>query len=114
MSIEHASAGDPRIDRALAELQRMIQAKYPAATFTIAQGEDPAGTYLTPTVDVDDPEQVFDVVADRLLELQVEERLPVYVIPVRPIERILRSRQARQHPRARAWEQAPLPEAGLG
>jgi hypothetical protein len=96
---------DPRIDAAVAELQGMIQARYPSATFHVGPGEDPDGTYVTATVDVDDTDEVFDVVVERLLELQVAEELPVYVIPVRPIARVvaeLRAREATALP-------APLP-----
>jgi hypothetical protein len=78
---------DPRITAALSELETMIRGHFPDATFAVSQGEDPEGVYLTPTVDVPDTEVVFDVVIDRLLQLQIEEELPIYVIPVQPLER---------------------------
>ena len=31
---------------------------------------------------------------DRFLELQVDERLPIYVIPTRPLQRVLAMRRA--------------------
>jgi len=77
----------------------MITQQYPSATFEVTYGDDPDGVYLTPTVDVEDTEEVFDVVVDRLLEMQIDEALPVYVIPVRPLERViedLRSRRSLQ------------------
>jgi len=47
-------------------------------------------------VDVEDTDEVVDVFMDRLLEMEIEEGLPVYVIPIRPIERAVRaSRPAR-------------------
>jgi hypothetical protein len=79
---------DPRIQSALAELEGMIRDKYPTATFAVSIGDDPEGVYLTPTVEVDDTDEVFDVVVDRLLDMQVEEELPVYVFPVRSPERV--------------------------
>jgi hypothetical protein len=80
---------DPRIASAVTELQALIRARYPDAIFAVAPGEDPAGTYVTAIVDVPDVDDVFEVVVRRLLELQVEEGLPVYLIPVRPIARVV-------------------------
>ncbi len=39
-------------------------------------------------VDVDDRGEVIDVFLDRLVELQLEEGLPLFVVPVRTPERI--------------------------
>lgn len=99
MSIEQISESDPRIQSALEELKGMIQQRYPEAAFEVYRGEDPEGIYLDVTVDVEDTDEVMDLVVDRLLELQVEERLPVYVVAGRPLERVLeelRSRPMRQ------------------
>jgi hypothetical protein len=85
MSAEPAS----RLDAAIAEIQEMILARYPNAAFELELGEDPDGTWMTVTVDVEDTDEVFDVIVGRLLDMQVEERIPLYVIPVRPIERIM-------------------------
>lgn len=79
---------DPRIQAALAELREMILRRYPAATFTVTHGEDPEGIYLKPIVDVEDLDEVADVFTDRLIDMQVEEGLPIYVVPVWPIERV--------------------------
>jgi hypothetical protein len=54
----------------------------------VEPGEDPDGTYIRTTVDIDDPEIVLDCVVDRLLELQIDEGLPVHVIPIRTPERV--------------------------
>lgn len=69
----------PRIAAALAELRQLISNQYPAATFAEEIGTDPVGFYLTVIVDVDDTEDVFEVIVDRLLDMQVEEALPIYV-----------------------------------
>jgi hypothetical protein len=42
------------------------------------------GTYLIVRIDVEDPDEVVDVYAEKLLSLQVDEELPLYIIPVRP------------------------------
>src|SRR5436305_349516 len=80
----------PHIQQALDELQRMILQHYPDATFAVSRGEDdPKSIHLNATVDVEDTDEVLDVVIDRVLDLQVEEGLPIHVIPLRPIGRVL-------------------------
>jgi hypothetical protein len=79
----------PRLDEAIVELRELITRHYPDATFTVSEGEDPDGIYLTATVDVEDMGEVVDVFLDRMVDLQVEEGLPIYVIAVRPLERNL-------------------------
>lgn len=89
--------GDPRIQQAVAELQALIATHYPTATFTVGPGgENPDGTYLTARVDLDNPDAVLDLVIDRVLALQLEEHLPVHVVPVRTPERVERLAQERQ------------------
>ena len=104
MSAEHQASppSDPRIRAAVAELEELIRRRYPEATFDVGQGHDPEGVYLTPTVDVEDTDAVFDIVVDRLLELQIDDELPVYVIPVRPIERVMAELRARPKVRSAA------------
>lgn len=97
MTREASNRNDPRIERAVTELQAMIATRYPDASFAVWQGEDPVGTYLTATVDVPDTDDVTDLIIDRLIAMQVEEALPVYVIPVRPIARIQAAQRQREH-----------------
>jgi len=85
-----------RLAAAIAEMEELILSQYPNATFEVALGDDPEGTYLTATVDVEDTDEVFDVVVERLLDMQVEESIPLYVLPVRPIERIIAELHAPQ------------------
>lgn len=94
---------DPRVQERLTELQGRIRHSYPAATFTVAHGDDPEGLYLTATVDVEDLDAVTALVLDRLIEIQVDEGLPIYVIPDQPPARVL----------ARLREKAPRPVAAL-
>lgn len=84
MSPERMSEKSRRIRKALDQLQRMILERYPDASFAVFRGEDPEGIYLRATVEVDDPDDVVDLVIDRLFDLQVQQGLPVYLIPVRP------------------------------
>lgn len=90
MSAERSSHPDPRLEAALAELSGLIRRRYPEASFEISRGEDdPAAVHLTTTVDVEDTDEVVDLVIDRMMELQIEEGLPIFVIPTRPVERAL-------------------------
>ena len=95
----------PRIEEAVEELKTRITARFPQASFVVEEGSDPEGTYLVTTVDIADTDEVIAVVGDRLVELQVTEGLPVYVTPLRPIQRVvaqLREREASTPP-------SPLP-----
>jgi hypothetical protein len=89
MKAKRIDSEDPRIQSAVAELQALIQRHYPGATFEETHGEDPEGIYVMATVDVEDTDDVVDVYIDRLLEMQIDENLAVYVAPIRPLERIV-------------------------
>lgn len=98
MSREQLWAADPRMNRALNELADLVRRAFPAATFQVSPAEDdPAIVHLMARVDVEDPEEVADLVLERMLEMQIDEGLPIYVIPLRTPERIaaLREAQAR-------------------
>ncbi len=69
----------PRIKAALAELQQMIAGRYPTATFSDTIGTDPIGFYLDVTADVDDTDEVWELIVDRLVDIQVEDELPIQV-----------------------------------
>ncbi len=88
MKAERIDSEDPRIQSAVAELKTVIRHHYPEASFEEMLGEDPEGTYVIATVDVEDTDDVVDVYIERLLEIQIDEGLPIYVIPIRPLERI--------------------------
>lgn len=92
---------DPAVRSAIAELQAAVAQRYPAATFEVFQGEDPTGTYLRATVDVEDTDEVVESVLDRLLTLQVDQGLPVQLVVSRPVEQSIKQFQTRQKPRAR-------------
>lgn len=87
MTQEAQAARDPRVLQAAAELERLIRAGYPQATFELVDGEDPPGTRLRVTVDVEDVEPVRALYLDRLVELQVEEGIPIYLRTVQPPHR---------------------------
>ncbi len=51
-------------------------------------GDDPAGLYVPATVGVEAPDAVVEVYIHLLRELQIDEGLAVYVVPVRPLARV--------------------------
>lgn len=92
-------AEDPRLERAVAELSERIKAEYPTTSFAVQQGiDDPVETWLVATVDVEDPDEIIDLVVDRLLELQIDEEMPLHVLPVHTPERIAATRRRIQRP----------------
>ena len=95
MTKEYAYHLEPKVRKAVAELQGMISSKYPGTSFTVAPGEEnPESTYISATVDLDDPDEVIDLVIERVLELQLDEGVPVHVVPLRPLERVIAVRKA--------------------
>ena len=95
MTAQPAEEMTPRVRSALDELEAMIRRRYPQATFRVAHSpDDPAVIHLLATVDVDDTDAVLDAVVERMMELQIGEMLPIYVIPMRPPERVLAMRGA--------------------
>ena len=86
----------PRMQEVLHELKGLITARFPQAAFVVEEGFDPEGVYLITTVDIADTDEVIAVIGDRLVDLQVDEGLPVYVTPLRPIERVVAELRNRQ------------------
>ena len=84
MTSPHVDHDDNRLETVILEFQRLIKQHYHQARFAVKSGDDPAGTYLIVTVDLEDPDEVVDVYAEKLLTLQVDEGLPFYIVPVRP------------------------------
>ena len=87
----------PAMEKAVNELKGTISKCFPQASFVLEEGFDPKGIYLVTTVDIADTDEVIDVIGDRLVELQVDEGLPIYVTPLRPIQRVLAQLQEREH-----------------
>jgi hypothetical protein len=83
-------AQDERRQRAVAELAALITQRYPTTSFAVGPAEDdPDVNHIAAVVDVDDPDEVLDLVMDRELALQIDEGIPVYVIPIQPPDRSL-------------------------
>jgi len=93
------------MEEAVHELKGLITARFPQASSVVEEGFAPKGTYLVTTVDIADTDEVIDVVGDRLVDLQVTEGLPLYVTPLRPIQRVV----AELREREQTTPASPLP-----
>ena len=82
----------------------MIRQRFSDAQFRTGRDTDDSSVVqLIVTVDVEDTEVVLDVVIDRMMEMQIEEGLPIFVVPLRPVERsweIYRAERAESDRRA--------------
>ena len=92
----------PRAQAALDELRSLIAAKFPEATFEIHKGYEPAGIYLVATVDIEDMQDVVEVFIERLVDIQVDDGIHVYVNVKRPFERTWAMFQEQEAQRAQA------------
>jgi hypothetical protein len=84
------------MEEAVTELQMLILSHYPSTVFSVGEAEDPEGLYVRAIVDIDDPDEVMEIFIDRMIDLQVEDGLPIYVVPVRTPERTIALRQRQQ------------------
>jgi hypothetical protein len=94
---------DDRMQAAVDKMKLLIAGHFPVVRFSVAEGDDPEGIYLIATLDVDDMDEVTDLFISRMVDLQVEEGLPLFVVPERTPERTaaLLAREAQKR--------APLP-----
>jgi hypothetical protein len=81
---------DPRLSEASTELETLIRKAYPDASFSRLWLDDPEGMHLRVVAGANDPEDVFNLVCDRLLHFQIEEELPLYLVPLRPVGEVLK------------------------
>jgi hypothetical protein len=96
MKDEQALDLSPRAAAAISELKGLISQRYPEAEFRLSRNpEDPDALDLKAIVDVDDTDEIVDLVIDRMQQLLIEDDLAIYVVPVRPLSRILTKRAAR-------------------
>lgn len=79
MIVRYEQGVDERLDAAVAEMEALIRRHYPDATFEIWPNTEPPGLFLTATVDVEDTDEAFDHIVGRLLEMQVDDGLPLLV-----------------------------------
>lgn len=98
MTSERKARFTPQMQRTLDELRQTIQGRYPVATFRVDRALDEAkAIHLVGRVDIDDPDDVVDLVIDRVLEFQLDHGLPIHVIPIRPLSRAVADQIAQRH-----------------
>jgi len=78
----------------------MILARHPETTFSVGEPDEHGVVFVSDMVDVDDPDDVTAIFIDRLVDLLVEDGLPVYVVPVRTPAREAIERHRQQQARA--------------
>ena len=73
---------------AIDELTAIILSHYPGTTFRVTPSpEERDAVHLKAIVDVEDTDDVVDLIIDRMMEMQIDDGLPIYVVPVRTPER---------------------------
>jgi aromatic ring-cleaving dioxygenase len=89
---------DGRMQAAVDELRHLIASRFPVVEFSVHEGEDGERIHLDAYFDMDETEEVLDLVLPRMVELQIDEGLPIVVLPMRTLERnaALLERQAQQ------------------
>ncbi len=98
MNKDYLTRLDPARQDAVNELISLVKQRYPTASFAVGPGvDDPNVTHITATIDVDDPDEIVDLVIDRMLELQLDYGIPVYLIPLRTPERVAALQHQQQH-----------------
>lgn len=76
-----------RLHVALAELSEIIRGRFPDAAFQVGSSPDDADVViLRAFVDVEAQDEVMDVVIERMMAIQIEEGLPIFVVPIRTRE----------------------------
>lgn len=87
MTPEHQFPLTPRMEAAIEEMKALISRHYPSTTYCVYEWDDPEGIFLSAVVDTEDLEAVTDLFRERELDLQIEEDLPLFVVPERTPER---------------------------
>ena len=84
LEYERTLLSDTQVQDAIREFTGVIRAQYPDATFDVGFGFESMNVQVTVTVDVEDTEEVEELYRRRLLNLQVEQGLPLDIITVLP------------------------------
>ena len=74
---------DSRTHEAVSELKAVISSRYPDARFELTRAsDDPTNYNLVVTVENVDPDDVGDLVIERVVEMRVEESIPIHIMPI--------------------------------
>jgi len=72
----------PRMQAAIAELQRMISQEYPDARFRVYRGTDPPAVYVEATTTEDRTLEIAELISERELQMKLEDKLEIWVLPM--------------------------------
>ena len=72
---------NPKVQAAIAEIQRRIRARYPEATFEAYPDRETGHILVYAWVDTDEYFPVVELVSDYLSDLLVHEDIPMLVLP---------------------------------
>lgn len=72
-----------KAQKLVTELCGLIKEKFPEAEFEIAEGMDTGGIHIYAYAHIDSVWDMLPLVSDRVTDILVQERLPIYVIPMR-------------------------------
>lgn len=101
---------DPRVWAAVDELRQVISRRWPTTTFSVHSGiDDPRQIWLVATMDIDDPDEVMDLLVDRLAELQIDENLPVHLAPVHTPLRVAQTLSSQRRASASYFSRCYVP-----
>jgi hypothetical protein len=78
---------DDRMQAAVDEMKHLIASNFPVVEFSVHQGEESERIHLDAVLDMDETLEVLDLILGRMVELQIEEGLPLVVIPLPTLER---------------------------
>lgn len=95
---------DPRAQPAIDEIQLAILKRWPDVTFSIHRGPDnPIGIHMSVFVDEEDPDVVLEGLTDRLVDILVDDGIPLHVIPLHTPERALAAYAAYKERERNPW-----------
>ena len=72
---------NPKVQKAIAEIERLIRARYPEATFEAFADRETGHICVYTWVNTDDDWAVVDLVSDYLSDILVHEDIPMLVFP---------------------------------
>jgi hypothetical protein len=96
---------DERVLVFVEELKNTILAHHPEATFELGPGgENPTAIFLDAYVDLDDPFEILDEISDRVVDIQVDEGIPLFVMPRPTPERAIEQARTHEQRRRGRWQ----------
>jgi hypothetical protein len=93
-----------RAQAAIDEIKHSILKRYPDVTFRVHPGfDDPTSICLEAIVDLEDPDAVLEGLTDRLVDILVDDGVPLHVLPLYTPERALAAYAAYKERQRNPW-----------